>query len=153
MDEQMMRRAIELARGGVGWVSPNPLVGAVVVKDGRILGEGWHQRCGGLHAERNALAACTEDPAGGTIYVTLEPCCHYGRTPPCTEAIIAAGLARVVYGSFDPNPRVCGKGAEQLRAAGSRSSRASSGTNAMRSTRFFSTILRRRPHLSRSSTP
>lgn len=118
MDELFMRRAMELARRGTGWTSPNPLVGAVVVKDGRVIGEGWHERCGGLHAERNALKNCTEDPAGGTIYVTLEPCCHYGRTPPCTEAIIAAKLTRVVYGSFDPNPKVCGKGAQQLREAG-----------------------------------
>ncbi len=117
-DEALMRCAIALAERGAGWVSPNPLVGAVVVKNGHIIGEGWHERCGGLHAERNALAACTEDPAGGTIYVTLEPCCHHGRTPPCTQAIIAAGLSRVVYGSFDPNPQVSGKGAMQLRQAG-----------------------------------
>ena len=118
MEEQYMRRAIELARRGAGWTSPNPLVGAVIVKDGKVIGEGWHERCGGLHAERNALKNCAGDPAGGTIYVTLEPCCHHGRTPPCTEAILAAGLSRVVYGSFDPNPKVCGQGAAQLRKAG-----------------------------------
>lgn len=118
MEEQYMRRAIELARRGTGWTSPNPLVGAVIVKDGKVIGEGWHERCGGLHAERNALKNCAGDPAGGTIYVTLEPCCHHGRTPPCTEAILAAGLSRVVYGSFDPNPKVCGQGAAQLRKAG-----------------------------------
>ena len=78
-----MRLAAELAERGVGWTSPNPLVGAVIVKDGRIIGQGWHARCGGLHAEREALRACTEDPAGATLYVTLEPCCHTGRQPPC----------------------------------------------------------------------
>lgn len=113
-----MRRAISLAEGGVGWVSPNPLVGAVLVKDGRIIGEGYHQRCGGLHAERSALASCTEDPAGSTLYVTLEPCCHTGRQPPCVEAILEARIARVFIGSRDPNPQVCGKGVELLRRAG-----------------------------------
>ncbi len=117
-DARYMRRAIELARNGMGWTSPNPMVGAVVVKGGRIIGEGWHPKCGELHAERRALAACTEDPAGGTIYVTLEPCCHQGRTPPCTEAILRAGLHRVVIGSRDPNPLVAGKGAALLREAG-----------------------------------
>ena len=118
MEEQYMRRAIELAQRGAGWTSPNPLVGAVIVKNGRVIGEGWHERCGGPHAERRALANCTENPAGAALYVTLEPCCHHGRTPPCTEAILRAGLARVVCGSLDPNPQVCGKGAEQLRRAG-----------------------------------
>ena len=83
-----MNRARILADRGRGWVNPNPLVGAVIVKDGRIIGEGWHERYGGLHAERNAFKQCTEDPAGATLYVTLEPCCHYGKTPPCTEAVI-----------------------------------------------------------------
>lgn len=113
-----MRRAIALAGRGIPWASPNPLVGAVIVKEGRIIGEGWHEKCGQLHAERNALNHCTEDPAGATVYVTLEPCCHQGRTPPCTEALIAAGVARVVIGSRDPNPKVAGKGAAALRAAG-----------------------------------
>lgn len=87
-----MNRARILADRGRGWVNPNPLVGAVIVKDGRIIGEGWHERNGGLHAERNAFKQCTEDPAGATLYVTLEPCCHYGKTPPCTEAVIETGL-------------------------------------------------------------
>ena len=113
-----MRRAIALAGRGVPWASPNPLVGAVIVKQGRIIGEGWHEKCGQLHAERNALKNCTEDPAGATVYVTLEPCCHQGRTPPCTEALIAAKVGRVVIGSRDPNPQVAGRGAAQLRAAG-----------------------------------
>ena len=117
-EEEYMRRAIALARRGIPWASPNPLVGAVIVKDGRIIGEGYHARCGELHAERNALAACTESPEGATVYVTLEPCCHQGRTPPCTEALIAARVARVVIGSRDPNEKVSGKGAAQLREHG-----------------------------------
>lgn len=116
--ERYMARALELAARGAGWVNPNPMVGAVVVKDGRIIGEGWHTAYGKLHAEREALAHCTEDPCGATIYVTLEPCCHWGKTPPCTEAIIEAGIARVVVGAPDPNPLVAGKGFEVLREAG-----------------------------------
>ena len=118
LDESMMRRAIGLAREGEGWTNPNPLVGAVVVKDGRIIGEGFHERYGEAHAERNALAACREDAAGATLYVTLEPCCHTGKQPPCIEAVIEAGIARVVVGSRDPNPLVAGKGNAALRAAG-----------------------------------
>lgn len=117
-DEKYMRQAIALALKGTGRVNPNPLVGAVVVKDGRVIGEGYHQQYGCPHAERNALAACTESPAGATIYVTLEPCCHHGTNPPCTEALIAAGISRVVVGSPDPNPLVAGKGIAQLKAAG-----------------------------------
>lgn len=118
IQQEMMQRAIALAKQGVGAVDPNPLVGAVIVKDGRIIGEGYHMRFGGLHAERNALANCTEDPEGATLYVTLEPCCHYGKTPPCTEAILQAKIATVVIGSRDPNPKVAGKGAAILRQAG-----------------------------------
>ena len=118
MEEQFMRWAIELAKQGLGWTSPNPMVGAVIVKDGRVIGEGYHRRCGELHAERNALAACSEDPAGATMYVTLEPCCHTGRTPPCTEAILERGIARVVVGSRDPNPKVAGGGVAVLRSHG-----------------------------------
>lgn len=117
-EEQFMKRAIELAKQGAGWTAPNPLVGAVVVKNGRIIGEGYHRKYGELHAERNALAACTEDPAGATLYVTLEPCCHYGKTPPCTEIIIEKKIAKVVIGSRDPNPKVAGKGARILREHG-----------------------------------
>ena len=117
-DTEYMRRALELAGRGVGWTSPNPMVGAVVVKDGRVIGEGFHERCGEAHAERNALAHCTESPAGATMYVTLEPCCHQGRQPPCTDAILEAGIARVVVGSDDPNPLVAGKGIDILRRAG-----------------------------------
>lgn len=118
MERKYMERAIELAKRGMGFTSPNPLVGAVIVKDGRIIGEGYHKRCGELHAERNALAALTESAEGATIYVTLEPCCHYGKTPPCTEAIIEHKLGKVVIGSRDPNPLVAGKGAALLREAG-----------------------------------
>ncbi len=119
MDERdYMRLALRLAEKGCGWTAPNPMVGAVLVKDERIIARGWHERCGGLHAERNALAACTEDPRGATMYVTLEPCCHHGRQPPCVEAILASGVKRVVVGSADPNPLVAGRGVALLRAGG-----------------------------------
>ena len=120
-DETYMRRALELAERGLGFVNPNPLVGCVLVRDDRVIGEGWHERYGELHAERNALADCRrrgEDPAGATAYVTLEPCCHHGKTPPCTEALIEAQVARVVIASSDPNPLVAGKGLELLREHG-----------------------------------
>ena len=118
MDRDYMKRAIELARKGEGWVNPNPMVGAVIVKEGRIIGEGYHERYGKLHAERNAIASLTESAKGATLYVTLEPCCHYGKTPPCTEAILEQEICRVVIGSRDPNPKVAGKGARILREAG-----------------------------------
>src|SRR5436309_11886740 len=111
-------RAIELAERGRGRTSPNPLVGAVVVKEGRVLGEGWHHAAGLPHAEREALADCSEDPAGATMYVTLEPCCHHGRTPPCTDAIIEAGIARVVVASDDPSEKASGRGLGILRDEG-----------------------------------
>ena len=117
-DEDYMRLALQLAKKGCGWTSPNPMVGAVVVKEGRTIGQGWHQRYGQAHAERNALASCTEDPQGATLYVTLEPCCHYGKQPPCVDAILDAGIHRVVVGSADPNPLVAGKGIAFLRAHG-----------------------------------
>ena len=117
-NEDYMRRAIELAQRGRGWVNPNPMVGAVIVKDGKIIGEGFHTRYGELHAERNAIASLTESAEGATIYVTLEPCCHYGKTPPCTQAILEQKIARVVIGSRDPNPKVAGKGVKILRQAG-----------------------------------
>ena len=118
---EYMRRAIELAKKGSGRVNPNPMVGAVIVRDGEILGEGYHECYGQLHAERNAIAhakAAGHTLEGSTIYVTLEPCCHYGKTPPCTEAIIEEGIARVVVGSDDPNPKVAGKGFQILREKG-----------------------------------
>lgn len=113
-----MKRAIELAKNGTGWVNPNPLVGAVIVKDDRIIGEGWHRKYGELHAERDALSRCMEDTSGATIYVTLEPCCHHGKQPPCTEALVQAGISRVVIGSMDPNPLVSGKGVKYLEEHG-----------------------------------
>ncbi|MDD6795784.1 MAG: bifunctional diaminohydroxyphosphoribosylaminopyrimidine deaminase/5-amino-6-(5-phosphoribosylamino)uracil reductase RibD [Clostridiaceae bacterium] len=118
VDTQYMKQAIKIAKKGCGWTNPNPMVGAVIVKDNEVIGEGYHERWGGLHAERNALANCTKSPEGATLYVTLEPCCHYGRTPPCTEAIIESGISRVVVGSLDPNPLVAGKGIEILRKSG-----------------------------------
>ena len=117
-DEASMGLALELARLGEGWTSPNPMVGAVIVKDGQIIGRGWHRKYGSLHAEREALADCRESPAGATLYVTLEPCCHQGRQPPCTQAILEAGISRVVVGSDDPNPLVAGRGLEILRDHG-----------------------------------
>lgn len=117
-DQCFMRCALNLAQNGLGWTNPNPMVGAVIVKNGSIIGEGWHTRCGNLHAEREAFAHCIEDPQGSTLYVTLEPCCHWGKTPPCTEAIIENNVVRVVIGSSDPNPLVAGKGASRLREAG-----------------------------------
>lgn len=117
-DEKYMRRAIELAKCGLGFTNPNPLVGAVIVKNDKIIGEGYHAEYGGLHAERNAIASLTQSAEGATIYVTLEPCCHYGKTPPCTEAIIENKIARVVIGSRDPNPKVAGKGAMILKKHG-----------------------------------
>ena len=115
---EWMRRAIELAKQGEGWTSPNPLVGAVIVKQGQIIGEGYHARYGEYHAERNALMACTEPAEGADLYVTLEPCCHYGKQPPCVEAIVQAGIRRVFVGSDDPNPLVAGKGIRYLRERG-----------------------------------
>ena len=117
-DRRYMERAIELAEKGRGFTSPNPLVGAVIVKEGQIIGEGYHKKCGDLHAERNAIASLKESAKGAEIYVTLEPCCHYGKTPPCTEAILEAGIKRVIIGSRDPNPLVSGKGAKFLREHG-----------------------------------
>lgn len=120
-DLHWMRRALSLAARGVGLTSPNPAVGAVIVKDGQVLGEGFHQRAGLPHAEIEALDAARQaghDPAGATMYVTLEPCCHHGRTGPCTQALIRAGLGRVVFAQSDPNPLVAGQGQAELVAAG-----------------------------------
>jgi diaminohydroxyphosphoribosylaminopyrimidine deaminase/5-amino-6-(5-phosphoribosylamino)uracil reductase len=117
-DQQWMNRALELAERGRGYVEPNPLVGAVVARDGHVVGEGWHERYGEAHAEVNALAAAGESTRGATLYVTLEPCCHHGKTPPCTDAVLRAGIGRVVAAMPDPFPQVSGKGAALLRAAG-----------------------------------
>ncbi|HXG75565.1 MAG TPA: bifunctional diaminohydroxyphosphoribosylaminopyrimidine deaminase/5-amino-6-(5-phosphoribosylamino)uracil reductase RibD [Gaiellaceae bacterium] len=118
MDARFLERALELAERGRGTAHPNPIVGAVVVAGGEVVGEGWHERKGGAHAEVHALAAAGERARGATVYVTLEPCAHAGDTPPCTEALLEAGVARVVAGQRDPNPRVEGGGLERLRAAG-----------------------------------
>ncbi len=118
IDEQFMRRALRLARKGEGSVSPNPIVGAVIVNNGRIIGEGWHQRCGENHAEINAIQSATAPIEGATFYVNLEPCSHHGRTPPCADALVANRPARVVIGTRDPNPLVSGKGIEILRKGG-----------------------------------
>jgi diaminohydroxyphosphoribosylaminopyrimidine deaminase/5-amino-6-(5-phosphoribosylamino)uracil reductase len=116
--EEVMRRAIELARRGIGLVEPNPPVGAVVVDDQlRLLGEGWHERFGGPHAEVQAVAHSGPAARGATLFVTLEPCCHFGKTPPCVDAIIAAGIRRVVVGMRDPYPQVAGQGIARLREA------------------------------------
>jgi len=115
----LMRRALELAEAGRYGASPNPLVGAIVLdRDGNVAGEGAHRRCGGPHAEVEALAAAGERARGGTVVVTLEPCAHHGRTPPCVDALVAAGVSRVVAGSRDPNPQVDGRGVAALRAVG-----------------------------------
>lgn len=112
-----MARALRLARRGLKTTDPNPRVGCVLVRGGEVIGEGFHQRAGGPHAEIEALRSCP-DARGATAYVTLEPCSHHGRTPPCADALIEAGIARVVYASRDPNPEVNGRGAERLAAAG-----------------------------------
>ncbi len=120
MTESFMQRALRLAARARGRTSPNPMVGAVLVKDGRIVGEGFHARAGEPHAEIVALRQAGEAARGATLYVTLEPCCHYGRTPPCTQALIAAGVAEVHMAMLDPNPRVAGRGRAELEAAGIR---------------------------------
>jgi diaminohydroxyphosphoribosylaminopyrimidine deaminase/5-amino-6-(5-phosphoribosylamino)uracil reductase len=117
-DEPHLRRALRLAARGRFGVSPNPMVGAVLVRDGVVVGEGWHRRVGGPHAEREALAVAGEAARGATLYLNLEPCSHFGRTPPCADAVIAAGVARVVACHGDPDPRVSGQGFARLRAAG-----------------------------------
>lgn len=115
---KFMRRAIELALSAKGHTSPNPMVGCVVVKDGRIISEACHEKYGEYHAERNALLRCKEDTGGAELYVTLEPCCHYGKTPPCTEIIIEKGIRKVYVGGLDSNPLVAGKGIQILEQAG-----------------------------------
>jgi diaminohydroxyphosphoribosylaminopyrimidine deaminase / 5-amino-6-(5-phosphoribosylamino)uracil reductase len=117
-DHYFMSIALELAERGRGWVEPNPLVGAVVVRDGQVVAEGWHEKFGQAHAEVNALKQAGEAASGSTLYVTLEPCCHFGKTPPCTESVIQAGIRRVVVAMLDPFPQVAGQGAAQLRQAG-----------------------------------
>ncbi len=116
----MMRRALSLARRGEGWVEPNPMVGCVIVRGERIIGEGYHRRFGGPHAEIVALRRSSSSPRGSIVYVSLEPCCHHGKTPPCVDALIEAGVSRVVAACRDPNPQVSGGGIDRLRRAGIR---------------------------------
>lgn len=117
-NQEYMKRALELAKKGMGYTSPNPMVGCVVVREGKIITEGYHERYGEFHAERNALTRCREDLRGAEMYVTLEPCCHQGRTPPCTDIIIERGIGKVYVGSMDPNPKVAGKGVRILQEHG-----------------------------------
>lgn len=143
-----MRRALEIAERGRGLTSPNPLVGAVVVRDGRVVGEGAHLRAGGPHAELEALAAAGEAAQGATLYVTLEPCAHHGRTPPCAPVVRDAGICRVVAALRDPNPLVRGGGAELLRAAGVEVDLGVLAEDAERQNRAWLTAMReRRPHV------
>lgn len=120
VEEKYMARCIELARGGEGNTAPNPMVGAVIVHKGKIIGEGFHRKCGEAHAEVNAVASVRDEALlrDSTIYVSLEPCSHYGKTPPCAELIIRKGIPRVVVGTLDPFPEVSGRGVRMLREAG-----------------------------------
>lgn len=117
-DHRHMARALELAARGLYTTDPNPRVGCIIARDGEIVGEGWHQRAGEGHAEVIALAVAGERARGATVYVTLEPCCHHGRTPPCTRALLQAGVSRVIAAMVDPNPRVAGKGLQELEQSG-----------------------------------
>lgn len=118
LDDQYMRMALNLAKKGKGWTSPNPLVGAVIVKNGKVIGQGYHQKYGQAHAEVNAIESAKEDVAGATLYVTLEPCFHFGKTPPCSNLLVDKKIKRVVVGTLDPNPLVARKGIEKLRSNG-----------------------------------
>ena len=111
-DVRHMARALRLAKNGLYTTDPNPRVGCVIVRDSQVVGEGWHRRAGEPHAEVHALAAAGRQAHGATAYVSLEPCCHYGRTPPCSEALVKAGIARVVAAMPDPNPRVASRGGD-----------------------------------------
>jgi len=143
-----MRRALALAVRGRGRVSPNPMVGCVIVKGGRRIAEGFHARFGGPHAEPTALAKAGPRARGATVYVNLEPCCHHGKTPPCTRALVAAGVRRVVAAMRDPDPRVAGKGLAELRRAGIAAQCGLLEEEALRLNRGFVSLMRRgRPHV------
>lgn len=147
-DRRFMQLALNLARRGEGLVEPNPMVGCVLVKHGRIVGRGWHRRFGGEHAEPNALRDAGDAARGAAAYVTLEPCNHHGKTPPCTEALLAAGVARVVVAARDPHPLVAGRGLRRLRAAGLRVDVGLLRHEALRLIRPFTTYhLMRRPYV------
>lgn len=117
-DSYFIKKTLKLAKKGMGWTNPNPLVGAILVKDGGVIGQGYHHKYGFPHAEIEALKNCKEDPKGAVLYVNLEPCNHFGKTPPCTEAIILAGIRKVVCSSLDPNPKTHGKSLEKLKSSG-----------------------------------
>ena len=142
-DDKFMQVAIHLAERGRGKVEPNPMVGAVLVREGRIIGKGYHRSFGGPHAEINALEDCPKSPGGATMYVSLEPCCHQGKTPACTEALIAAGLTQVVMATKDPSAKVAGQGLEQLRQAGIRVMIGPAGSQARRLNAAFFKLHRR----------
>ncbi|MBP3762450.1 MAG: bifunctional diaminohydroxyphosphoribosylaminopyrimidine deaminase/5-amino-6-(5-phosphoribosylamino)uracil reductase RibD [Bacteroidales bacterium] len=146
-DEMYMRRCLQLAACGLGRVRPNPLVGCVVVRDGKVLGEGFHQEYGGFHAERNALLRL-DDCLGATLYVNLEPCSHYGKTPPCADLIVDRGLGRVVCCNDDPNPLVAGKGFGKLEEAGIEVTRhVLEAEGRALNRRFFTFMEQRRPYV------
>ena len=146
VDHAFMARALALAANGRNTATPNPNVGCVIARGGRIIGEGWHARAGGPHAEAAALAACSESAEGATAYVTLEPCNHHGRTPPCTEALVGARLARVVAAIEDPDPRNRGEGLRQLAAAGIRTETGLMAAEAREAHRgFLARVSRGRP--------
>jgi diaminohydroxyphosphoribosylaminopyrimidine deaminase/5-amino-6-(5-phosphoribosylamino)uracil reductase len=147
-DLTFLRQAVRLAMGGRGHVEPNPMVGCVIVKDGRVIGQGFHELFGGPHAEPNSLDACTESPAGATVYVTLEPCCHTNKkTPPCVPVLVAAQVGRVVVGCVDPNPQVSGNGIAQLRAAGVQVDQADDDCCRQLIAPFVATTVHRRPYV------
>jgi diaminohydroxyphosphoribosylaminopyrimidine deaminase / 5-amino-6-(5-phosphoribosylamino)uracil reductase len=147
-DERWMAQALTLAERGRGLCSPNPMVGAVVVNEGRLLGQGFHSRAGGPHAEVEALSEAGDRARGATLYVTLEPCNHHGRTPPCVEAILGAGLRRVVAAASDPNPRVTGAGLQRLGEAGLEVLEGCLADEARAQNRvFFAAMTRLRPHV------
>ncbi len=139
-DTWHMRRALRLAEKGLGWTGANPMVGAVLVKDGERIGEGFHSRFGGPHAEIEALNSCTQDPKGSTLYVTLEPCAHEGKTPPCVEAILQSGISRVLIADLDPSKKVHGKGVALLKQAGLDVEVGLLREEARRMNRFFYTL-------------
>ncbi len=147
-DQRWMRLALRLASRGRGTTHPNPMVGAVVVKEGQILSQGWHRRVGGLHAEVDALLPLGGRAAGATMYVTLEPCCHHGRTPPCTDALLRSGIGRVVVATLDPNPLVNGRGMDILEGAGLAVALGVLGDEARDLNRIHETwVTKRRPHI------
>ena len=147
-DEVFLRRAVTIAGNGLFSARPNPRVGCVIAKNGRVIGEGWHVRAGDAHAEINALASASDSTVGADVYVSLEPCSHTGRTPPCVDALIEAGVARVITATTDPNPKVCGEGVSRLRASGIEVVVAESDFGAIElNSGFFKRMLTGRPQI------